>query len=659
MVPLCIRPVDERSRNETLPSTRGPGFVDLLGGRDMGLLRVPVPPSAPYQSHHHGFLPYGVGCTFSGTHCARCVVREGKKHAHKRSRTTRSRKGTALLRKGYTRTSSSYCNRQHDRNVLLEQTRRDAFGGPPISITTNLGLVHSEGCTPVSESPPRRTEHTRRHTKQKPTSTPRVVATLTRGTQTIPSMGFPGSGFICDKGQFQVLSVLCSTTGTSGEWVFGRCISDEVVRQTVVRLPASAPPDEGRSEDSGGQCQVHSDNTMVAEAAMVFASPPDGQGKICPPAVQDRSSIHSGGSSLAPGGRQTEVNRMAGPPESIATFSKLPQSVLKFIEAAHRSSTRRSYLYKWTRYTKYCTGRQLEPTEAPVSVILEFLVSLLEAGLSHSSLKCYLAAISWFRRKKGYPSCFSDPMVKTFMRGVANVRPSVAPVTPGWSLDIVLSRLVRPPFEPMATIDLSYLSWKTAFLVAITTARRASELNALRVDPPYMRFHREKAVLRTDVAFLPKVSSRFHMSQDIVLPAFYQNPTSPIEKNLHSLDVRRALAFYVDRTSSFRKTPRLFVQYRTDTQGMQLSSQRLSGWIVSLIKLCYRLAGKELPQQVKGHSTRSMSTSAAFLKGVSLDAICRAAIWSSPLSFVTHYKLDVVSRKDTEFGRAVLFSAVA
>ena len=91
------------------------------------------------------------------------------------------------------------------------------------------------------------------------------------------------------------------------------------------------------------------------------------------------------------------------------------------------------------------------------------------------------------------------------------------------------------------------LSLKTAFLMAITSTRRVSELAALRSDFPYLQMHPDNVILYLDIAFLSKVVSDFHINQPIVLPTF-PSPSMPLERKLHTLDVRRALAFYLHRT---------------------------------------------------------------------------------------------------------------
>ena len=57
-----------------------------------------------------------------------------------------------------------------------------------------------------------------------------------------------------------------------------------------------------------------------------------------------------------------------------------------------------------------------------------------------------------------------------------NSRPPTTKLLPEWELPLVLDLLKRPPFEPLSLAPLKYLTWKSLFLVAITTFRRASDI---------------------------------------------------------------------------------------------------------------------------------------------------------------------------------------
>lgn len=96
---------------------------------------------------------------------------------------------------------------------------------------------------------------------------------------------------------------------------------------------------------------------------------------------------------------------------------------------------------------------------------------------------------------------------------------------------------------------MSHLSTKVVFLVAITSAKRVSELGPLILDTPPTLFHKDKISLHLHPKFLPKIISNFHLNQCIHLAVLFPNPrTSREEKRLQSLDVRHALAFYRQRT---------------------------------------------------------------------------------------------------------------
>ncbi|XP_069582780.1 probable ATP-dependent RNA helicase DDX43 [Ranitomeya imitator] len=135
----------------------------------------------------------------------------------------------------------------------------------------------------------------------------------------------------------------------------------------------------------------------------------------------------------------------------------------------------------------------------------------------------------------------SLPQVRTFIQGVAHIAPPYRPPVEPWDLNLVLDALQRAPFKPIQDISFSFLSWKVAFLVAITSIRRVSELAALSCRSPFLVLHQDKVVLRPVPSLLPKVVPVFHIIEDIVLASLCPSPVHPLEKSLHKLDVVRAV----------------------------------------------------------------------------------------------------------------------
>lgn len=158
--------------------------------------------------------------------------------------------------------------------------------------------------------------------------------------------------------------------------------------------------------------------------------------------------------------------------------------------------------------------------------------------------------------------------------------------------------------------------------------------------------------------FLPKMHSSFQINEPIHLPTFSPKPhANTFESTMHTLDVRRALSFYLDRTKLFRTSPKLFVSIAERSRGTSISNQRLSNWIVGCIRLCYQLKNMTSPTSVRAHSTRSMLTSVAFLRYVSLTDICKADTWASEHTFAKHCILTHGPLTDTRKGWAVLSTA--
>ena len=144
----------------------------------------------------------------------------------------------------------------------------------------------------------------------------------------------------------------------------------------------------------------------------------------------------------------------------------------------------------------------------------------LEARKYAVTLRGMLAAIKAVRIREFAISEDGCSMISRYLRGARRLTASSrGPQVPPWDLYLVLEALKHPPFEPLGNVDQKWLTLKTAFLLAITSARRIGELHALSVHRDCCTFSPEgsKVVLRPNPAFLPKVLSDFHLSQSIEL----------------------------------------------------------------------------------------------------------------------------------------------
>lgn len=333
---------------------------------------------------------------------------------------------------------------------------------------------------------------------------------------------------------------------------------------------------------------------------------------------------------------------------------KIPQECRQVLAKARADHTNRTYSVKWKRFSTWCKSAKVNPLHSPPEEVLPYLLLLARSGLAHASIKVNLAAISSFRTLAKAPSLWSCRPVKQFHKGLFRMLSPVRAPPPAWQLNTVLSQLMKHLFEPIHKTDMKFLSWKVALLLVLKSARRVGEFQAFTTQEPFLQFKQDKVILRTNPKFIPKVPSDFHLNEPIILNSFFPNPQTAAEPALHSLDVKRCLRFYLNRTKSFCKSNQVLIAYSTHRKGFPITKQSISRWISSAIIFCHQQAGHRLASRVCAHSTRAISTSTVLFAGVSLPDICSAATWRTPHTFTRHYCLDAGNKRDVAVGQAVL-----
>ncbi|XP_041427211.1 uncharacterized protein LOC121396402 [Xenopus laevis] len=419
-----------------------------------------------------------------------------------------------------------------------------------------------------------------------------------------------------------------------------------------LRLPPSHSPAKGRQENKERRNSDHSGGSILAQEVMVHGHCEHGGGRTLPSTAADRPTHPGSGcppefSSLGFNGVALEaliLRKSGAPAEAIPTMLR-----------ARKPVSAKIYHRVWKTFISWCEQRDLNPQKAGDRETLSFLQDGLAKGLALSSLKVQVSALSILLRKK----LAMHPNIQTFLQGATRLIPPYCCPIPPWDLNLVLSALQEDPFEPLDQVPLSTLTEKVVFLLAITSARRVSDLAALSCRSPFTVLHMDKVVLRPTADFLPKVVSDFHLNQDIVVPSLCPNPKGPIENKLHTLDVVRAISCYLKATEGVRRSDALFIIPNGPKRGTKAAKSTLSKWIRSIISRAYAVKGKDPPIHVRAHSTRSVSTSWAFRHNASADQICKAATWASLHTFTRFYRLHTHASADAAFGRKVLSAVIS
>ncbi len=252
--------------------------------------------------------------------------------------------------------------------------------------------------------------------------------------------------------------------------------------------------------------------------------------------------------------------------------------------------------------------------------MLSLLQERLEHRLSPSTLKVYVAAITAHHDAVDGRSLGKHDLIVRFLRGARRLNPPKSPLMPSWDLSIVLAGLQRGPFEPLDSVELKFLSAKTALLTALTSIKRVGDLQAFSVSEECLVFGPaySHVVLRPRPVYMPKVPTKPFRDQVVNLQAL---PSEEADPALALLCPVRALRIYVDRTRSFRSSEQLFVCHGGQQKGKAVSKQRLAHWIVDAIALAYQSQGEPCPLGVRAHSTRSVVSSYALAHGASLASV--------------------------------------
>ncbi|KAG8537393.1 hypothetical protein GDO81_024595 [Engystomops pustulosus] len=545
----------------------------------------------------------------------------------------------------------SYKNllRQHHHSGVSPSSGGYQEPRSPQSLRQNICLGRSQHLLSLSQPSKGRKEFNSRLSKSSDYRPQRVVLEREYLSTSHTKMGTTSDRSICLQQKYKGSPFLLS--GTKYSVLPEGCLQSDLERASNVRFSSYTSHSESCSKDQRRPSESYSRCSLVAKEELVSVAREDGIRRTCHAGTSKQSPIS--GSSLP--SKSTGSPALGVDPERMLLIAKgLSSKVISTLKASRKPVTHKIYARIWGKFVSFC-GRtppnQLSPN---ISQVLDFLQAGFDKGLKTSSLKVQISALSAFFDT----SLAENRWIQRFVKATARLRPHIKQNIPNWDLSLVLDYLTKIPFEPLETVKLRELTLKISFLIAITTARRVGEIQSLSIKEPYLRLCEDKIVLMLDKTFTPKVASSFHRNQEIVLPSFCQNPKHAKEGEWHTLDVRRYLLHYLEETKSWRKDDNILLQFRGKNKGRKASKASIARWIRTVIKEAFDANNLDISGTIRAHSTRGVAASWAEKRGASLEDICRAATWSTHLTFAKHYRLDVQSARDLTFGRKVLQAVV-
>ncbi|KAL0150120.1 hypothetical protein M9458_054547 [Cirrhinus mrigala] len=409
-----------------------------------------------------------------------------------------------------------------------------------------------------------------------------------------------------------------------------------------VCVSPSEPHRTNLVQSQGGQGTDSLGGPLLAQQNLVLGPGAPGISPSLAHSSEEGPPFSGEGHNLASAPRSLEPPPLV-PGRDQEDFRDLSPSVVNTLLQARVPSTSQLYDLKWRIFVNWCSSHGKDPRNCGIKSVLSFLQEGLDRHLSASTLKVHVAAISANHDLVGGRSVGKHHLIIRFLRGARRLNPPRSHLIPSWDLAVVLQGLQQDPFEPLQSVELDALSFKTALLTALTSIKRVGDLQALSVNSSCLEFGPADShvVLRPRPGYVPKIRT---------LQALSSQEDDP---NLTLLCPVRALRIYMERTQPFRRSEQLFVCYGGQQKGKAVSKQRISHWLVNAIRMAYLARGLPCPLEVRAHSTRGIAASAALANGASLTDISRAAGWATPNTFARFYNLRTEPVSDRSLHKAL------
>ena len=314
---------------------------------------------------------------------------------------------------------------------------------------------------------------------------------------------------VCNLADGKTPSVLCPSVGTQGNG--GRCIPPTLGQPPGVCLPSDSHHKESSSQtESLSPLRAHPDRPLLASKRMVSRS----SGTSIRHSNRTTQTPRSAATTAFPSVSRKSPNASSDCVVTLKRFARqagFSETVAGQLALCRRTSTRLNYQARWGKFRKWCKDshhRSSEPTIPKIAEFLTFLFRTEKAAVS--TIKGYRSMLSSVF-KFCLPEISTSPILKDLTRSFEISAPRPIHRSPTWDLDNVLEYLSGPPFEPLADASFRNKTRKAFFLLAMATAKRVGELQALSFSVSHRG---DDLILHYDPFFLAKPDRRPTHFQD-------------------------------------------------------------------------------------------------------------------------------------------------
>ena len=259
-----------------------------------------------------------------------------------------------------------------------------------------------------------------------------------------------------------------------------RCFLSDMESNVCVYVPANLPDSQSFGTHEARTMSGHSDSAAMAKRTLVSGSTTIVHCKSNQVTRDSQSLESTKHNNISSGSQSVQSECMAAINRHLSASGFL-QEVRNLLSASWRAGTQKDYSGKFKQFSSWCRGKQIDTYSASLTDCAEFPSSLFHKGLQYRTIAGYRSMLSSVLPPVNNIPVGQHPHIVRLIEGIFNSRPPTTKLLPEWEFPLVLDLLKRPPFEPLSLAPLKYLTWNSLFLVAITTFRRASDIQALKL----------------------------------------------------------------------------------------------------------------------------------------------------------------------------------
>ncbi len=346
--------------------------------------------------------------------CPRSVEWSPSHVAHQLSGDAGRVSSTKTFSSGPKKSQCASTNRQHSCGFLYQPSGRSALapliqaGAPdPCVVPGQVPLAESSLYSWASQC---RSRHS-----VEAGGEARGMEASPRGGEADFESFWPGTGgSVCDSSDIALSPLVLSDSSSSAG---AGCYGTDVAEASSVHLSPDRSALGSSRESAPGRGPAVASSPVLAGPSMVLGPDFSPRRLSMGDSSQEGSPLTSGGYDPSPPPRVMEAVGVA--PEGVQLIaSGLSTEVVETILQSRAPSMRKLYGLKWRLFTSWCGDHQLDPVNCPVGTVLEFLQARFSAGLSHSTLRVYVAAIASYHAPMGGQSVGKNPLITRFLRGV-------------------------------------------------------------------------------------------------------------------------------------------------------------------------------------------------------------------------------------------------